>query len=314
MVKGQLFVSDKTEQRQSRAFASFVRVIRVTGVCIAVLFALLVVADAAKAQPLGQLTMKSDTKREYIGAGRSWNVVNGSWSSQLFDLDQDGNVDFVRIYVDNVSTADGLFWGLDFGTNQLHRPMAPGSYQNAERASFAGVGHPGLDVGGDGRGCNTLTGSFEVHYVTIDYSRGTPRLTAFAASFVQYCEGMTRNGALRGTIQYRDDDGPITSLPYISSAKYKPGSDLLKLRGDSFLPGAYVEIDGTRYEPSTVKTEVLKIKNVVLAPGFHDAVVVNTDGGRSFPYQIAVYSKTQLDWDDPALGDLPEDDESDDSQ
>ena len=51
-------------------------------------------------------------------------------------------------------------------------------------------------MSGNGRGCNTLTGSFEVFEA--QYSAdGTP--TRLRASFVQHCEGVT--AALRGTIE-----------------------------------------------------------------------------------------------------------------
>jgi hypothetical protein len=42
------------------------------------------------------------------------------------------------------------------------QPLVAGSYTNAVRAEFRSAGQPGLDVWGDGRGCNTLSGSFNV--------------------------------------------------------------------------------------------------------------------------------------------------------
>ncbi|MET7683320.1 hypothetical protein [Streptomyces sp. NPDC005423] len=55
----------------------------------------------------------------------------------------------------------------------------------------------GLDVSGDGRGCDTVSGELKVTKL----ARGDDGATrAFAATFVQHCEG--GGPALRGTIHY----------------------------------------------------------------------------------------------------------------
>ena len=66
----------------------------------------------------------------------------------------------------------------------------------AQRYLFEAAGHPGLDVSGDGRGSNTLTGSFQV--LDVEFNNGT--LTSFAANFIQHSEGATP--ALYGEIRY----------------------------------------------------------------------------------------------------------------
>ncbi|MFK0170393.1 hypothetical protein ACIQU5_16445 [Streptomyces sp. NPDC090306] len=68
------------------------------------------------------------------------------------------------------------------------------TYQ-AER--FASTGTAGLDVDGDGRGCNAVTGELTVTKLGLD-ADGTVK--AFAATFVQHCEG--GEPALHGTIHY----------------------------------------------------------------------------------------------------------------
>lgn len=68
------------------------------------------------------------------------------------------------------------------------------TYQ-AERS--AGDGTAGLDVYGDGRGCNAVTGELTVTKLGRD-ADGT--INAFAATFVQHCEG--GEPALHGTIHY----------------------------------------------------------------------------------------------------------------
>src|SRR5581483_1524619 len=56
---------------------------------------------------------------------------------------------------------------------------------------------PGLDISGDGRGSNTVTGNFTVLGAVYD---ATPKPISFAANFEQHSEGATP--ALRGTILY----------------------------------------------------------------------------------------------------------------
>jgi DNA-binding beta-propeller fold protein YncE len=64
--------------------------------------------------------------------------------------------------------------------------LALGSYIRAARAPFPPAGAPGLSVDGDGRGCNTVNGKFDVD--ELSYSpRGD--LLVFQATFEQHCEG-----------------------------------------------------------------------------------------------------------------------------
>ena len=65
-------------------------------------------------------------------------------------------------------------------------PLAVGSYEGAVRAPFRPPGTPGLDVYGDGRGCNTLTGRFDVNQLSYTPSGD---LSVFDATFEQHCEG-----------------------------------------------------------------------------------------------------------------------------
>jgi hypothetical protein len=50
-------------------------------------------------------------------------------------------------------------------------------------------------VSGDGRGCNTLTGDFQIE--TLDVTGGS--LHAFTATFLQHCDG---GAALRGCVHF----------------------------------------------------------------------------------------------------------------
>ncbi|MFJ4715976.1 hypothetical protein [Streptomyces sp. NPDC088785] len=70
-----------------------------------------------------------------------------------------------------------------------------GKVYQAERFRSQTVG--ALDVDGLSRGCNTLTGEFRLTRLVTD---ATGDVTAFAATFVQHCEGA--EPALRGTVHY----------------------------------------------------------------------------------------------------------------
>jgi hypothetical protein len=68
----------------------------------------------------------------------------------------------------------------------IGQPLAVGSYTGAVRAAFRPAGTPGLDISGNGRGCNTLTGKFNVTALTFStYGE----VSLFDATFEQHCEG-----------------------------------------------------------------------------------------------------------------------------
>jgi hypothetical protein len=88
------------------------------------------------------------------------------------------------------------------------QPLTVGSYTGAFRAPFRPAGSPGLDVYGDGRGCNTLTGQFDVN--DIQYAP-TGELLVFDATFEQHCEGGTP--ALYGRIRVENPLPPPDVTP-----------------------------------------------------------------------------------------------------
>src|SRR5262249_15582273 len=75
-------------------------------------------------------------------------------------------------------------WFLDFAAANA-AALTPGVYLDAMRFPFEDPGHPGLDVSGNGRGSNTLTGRFAVY----DLAFAGTVLTNFAAAFEQHSEG-----------------------------------------------------------------------------------------------------------------------------
>jgi hypothetical protein len=70
-------------------------------------------------------------------------------------------------------------------------------YTGAQRSSFREAGRPGIDISGDGRGCNTIEGSFEVR----DLATGSDgRVVRLWVVYEQHCEG--GNPALFGEVRY----------------------------------------------------------------------------------------------------------------
>src|SRR5205807_117490 len=58
---------------------------------------------------------------------------------------------------------------------------------------------PGLDINGDGRGCNQVYGQFAIAHITAD---ATSAITVLDATFTQQCQSPTAP-ALTGRIQYQ---------------------------------------------------------------------------------------------------------------
>jgi putative Ig domain-containing protein len=98
-------------------------------------------------------------------------------------------------------------FSLQFAAPQNAR-LTAGSYVGAERYPFQGVGKPGMSIFGDGVGCNTLTGSFEVKQVS--YGSGS-QLNKFWATFEQHCEDALE--ALRGEIRFNADVPVVVNAP-----------------------------------------------------------------------------------------------------
>jgi hypothetical protein len=157
---------------------------------IAVLVAGLVVqAGAASAtdRPTS-LTLDSD-RGDFIGRGidRHYTPADGSFRLQY-------GPGLVRIFFDG---GPGRSWSIDFEAPS-GRELVPGPYRAATRAPFQSPTRPGLDVSGEGRGCDGSTGRFQV----LELARGpSGEVERFAADFEQHCESVAP--ALRGSIRYQ---------------------------------------------------------------------------------------------------------------
>jgi hypothetical protein len=79
----------------------------------------------------------------------------------------------------------------------LHHRLRPGRYPHATREPFSGR-KAGIDLSGNGTGCNEIKGEFTVTRSKFDRRGGVLFL---ALSFVQHCD--FAEGATRGTLTYR---------------------------------------------------------------------------------------------------------------
>jgi hypothetical protein len=145
---------------------------------------------------------------DYIGGGVE-QLYTSADSSFSASLPQGG--DYFHSSV--IQGAFTHWWYVDI-VAPSGQPLAVGSYTGAERASFRSYDSPGLDVSGDGRGCNTLTGAFDVNEIAF---ATTGELLVFDATFEQHCEGAT--AALYGRIRIEnappppDVTAPVLTLP-----------------------------------------------------------------------------------------------------
>lgn len=106
------------------------------------------------------------------------------------------DADHIGFYIEPSGEEHGLWWDLDFSSEQLDEALKVGEYLDVERYPFETYLKPGLDVGGDGRGCNSLSGKFLI--TDLLWLGGT--LVRFSASFEQHCE--QGSSKLLGCIHY----------------------------------------------------------------------------------------------------------------
>lgn len=102
-----------------------------------------------------------------------------------------------------VPPSDVIWWHADFAAPFGNR-LVVGTYLNATRFPFQGANVPGLSFYGNGRGCNMLTGRFDVLEAVYDVV--TNVIQKFAVDFEQHCEGGTP--ALFGQLRF-DSDVPL---------------------------------------------------------------------------------------------------------
>lgn len=116
-----------------------------------------------------------------------------------------GTIDAVRNWNNGVTIRyrGAESWDFNFSAPG-NVELTEGEYLGATRWPFQEADEPGLDASGAGRGCNTLSGNFQVISAQYDSEGEVER---FEANFEQHCEGM--EPALFGIINYNKDPSDL---------------------------------------------------------------------------------------------------------
>lgn len=150
---------------------------QVCAVAVAVVALLLLLAPgrAAAASPD---TVVMYSEGDWVGAGVPRLYVGGRDAVSVR-----GTPAYLTVYVEGGPYGD--YFDLDFAAPP-GAELAEGVYTDAQRAPFRAWGRPGIDISGDGRGCNQIAGHFEVKDIGTDAGGRVDRLWIV---YTQYCEG-----------------------------------------------------------------------------------------------------------------------------
>jgi len=135
---------------------------------------------------IGGNVMFFDGMNDWVYSGTQ-TVTQASWNSNA-------STNNVHVGLTPAVSSQGLWWDVYFDSSQLGKPLTTTVYEDAERWPFQAPQHPGLSLSGDGRGCNTLTGRFQIEDLAIA-NNSVKRLTA---TYEQHCEGGP--GVVRGCV------------------------------------------------------------------------------------------------------------------
>jgi hypothetical protein len=115
----------------------------------------LLVTGTAHAQTVatGSMTFGGDSG-DYISQGKSYSYSTANGDALSVSSSTGSTVSV------SVDASNGDRWTLDLDAPGT-KVLAAGTYSGAHRYPFNGAG-PGLDLSGEGRGCNELSGSFTV--------------------------------------------------------------------------------------------------------------------------------------------------------
>lgn len=157
------------------------KILRVVFTSVILIGMLCRAVPVAAQQPLEASLSFVSAPGDYIGAGqsRTFTMDNASITSR-----NGSNGGYIGM---TVFPFDGGFWFLDIAAPPGAQ-LLPGAYEGAVRYPFQGPGQAGLSLSGDGRGCNTLTGRFDVLEATLGPNGVIER---FHATFEQRCDGAT---------------------------------------------------------------------------------------------------------------------------
>jgi len=225
--------------------------------------------SSAHAQSEGTFLSFRSQPGDYIGAGQSLTFTpTESQFSSMVSLD---NREFaVQVF------PPGSFWYL-FMTAPAGQQLVPGVYQGAIRSTFLDPSAPGLDFSGDGRGCNTLTGQFQVLeavYAPFGY------VQRFHATFEQHCEGA--EAALFGEIQIVNPPPPP---PLTIDLNIDRKGAVQRVRGTATIEGTIKCSQATTVQLSGTVTQ--RVSRHALATGFFNISTQCSPTPKSWSARVA---------------------------
>jgi hypothetical protein len=155
---------------------------------------------------------------DFIGAGGTYEYTQAN--SLLTVEAQGGHL--------TLSIRGDRSWNADFQLPAGMSQIRAGSYTGLTRWPFHNPAKGGIDWNGEGRGCNTITGSFIVD--SVRYQGGA--LARLDLRFEQHCEGHAP--ALRGTLHWRDDDetAPPPPVNPVPAGLWQPPASVLPSSGN----------------------------------------------------------------------------------
>lgn len=152
-------------------------------------------AGTAQAQSVssGSVSFSGD---DWISGGQSYAYSTDTQDVLTVSASSDD-----RTVAVSISGSQGDWWDLDLQAPS-GQTLQPGNYASATRYPFNGSG-AGLSLDGNGRGCNTVTGSFTVADVVFGPYGYVQTLDA---SFEEHCEGGT--AATQGEVHIHNPAAP----------------------------------------------------------------------------------------------------------
>ena len=138
----------------------------------------LLVAEPAMAQQITKLVVRSPSG-DYIGQGLSYTLTP---ADGVFNATSNFN-NGVTFTLHNADYS--MWWQIDFAAIN-HALLTVGAYANAIRFPAFDATHNQLQVSTAGRGCNTLTGTYQIRELT--WTSPT-QVRSFWVTLEQSCEG-----------------------------------------------------------------------------------------------------------------------------
>ena len=150
---------------------------------------------------------------DYIGEGKTYVLPTVTYDAVSLTV-SGGWVTF------EVRSPTDTFWaGFAAPAGQ---PLVVDTHANAQGPGPRPAGVPGIDIGGDSGGCDTVFGSFTVYDAACDSSGN---VVSFAAQFIQRCE--PTGPAIEGSLEYNSSASMppmlVPSTPTVSSGSARVG-------------------------------------------------------------------------------------------